>query len=201
MSPSIHERRKFVRIETNLYGLLNRRHRVAIKRLSLGGCLIETSETLEPAAPVKLEFSCGGESVSVTAQPVNTPGENQFGLRFEAEEHDQALRLANIIQQIQETPSRRRPQRLRLVREALVDNTPAVLTNLGEGGCFVRTRGNYRRGDVVEVGFELNQQSLWMPAQVRWRTPLGIGVQYLSPDPAQIRIISDFISLRRPASG
>jgi Tfp pilus assembly protein PilZ len=128
---------------------------------------------------------------------VNTPGENQFGLRFEADEHDQALRLANVIQQIQETPARRRPQRLRILREALVDNNTAILTNLAEGGCFLRTKGSYRRGDVVEVGFELDQQALRLPAQVRWCTPIGIGVQYLSPDPAQIRLISDFIARRK----
>ncbi len=194
MGASVYERRKFVRVESNVHGLLNRQHRVAIRRLSLGGCQVECSTPLTLLSVTQLEFSVLGEDFSLSARPVSNAGENQFCLRFESAASEQTMRLANVIERLLQNRPDVRPARLRIVKEALLDQKPSILTNLSEGGCFLRTKVKYHRGDVVEVQCQLDQQEIRLSAQVRWTTPLGIGVQYLSLDATQLRCITEFIA-------
>ncbi len=190
----VYERRKFVRIETHLQAVLDQRHRVAIRMLSLGGCLIETAQPLRMMQPVRIEFEAFGDGFSLSGQPVNSPAEMQFGVRFDPESNDQAVRLAVILDKIQNAPLPRRPARVRLLKEALLDGKPCLLTSLGEGGCFLRTPESYVRGDIVELRCILDQKPLHLAAQVRWRMAMGIGVQYLSPEPDQILRISEYVA-------
>lgn len=194
MTLSIYERRKFVRLETNFAGTINSQVRVAIKNLSLGGCLVESSNPLDEASAVRLDFSAFDEAFSLAGNAVNHFGEHRFGLRFELASLDDTARLAKIIKQIHLTPEIKRPTRIRILRDAFLDGVPSVITTLGEGGCFVRTRAAYRIGDVVDIRLKLGAREVKLSGQVRWKGKLGIGVQYLSASPDQRAAISDFIS-------
>ena len=198
MSPGRHERRQFDRVATNLTGLVDRELPVAIRVLSSGGCLIETIGPLRVKPLMQLEFDVAGEAFSLTARLINAPRRNRAGLRFEVASPVQPARLAAVVQRLQQAPAPGRPTRLRIVKGAHVDRKPTILTDLGMGGCFLRTAEPYRVGDRVELRCLLGRREICLAARVRWRSPVGIGVQYLAPDEAQLEQISEFIAKHQP---
>lgn len=192
MPVSVYERRKFVRVDINLEVRINRQLRAAIKKLSLGGCLLECNKALDPLEPIQLEFSVQRETFRLTGYIIHSFVQYQYGIRFETDDEDVA-RLVGVIQQIQDAAIARRSTRLKVHREAFLDNEACVLTNLSEGGCSIQTPRFFNYGDIVEVRFLLKEE-IYLAGQVRWRTRQGVGVEFLSPDPTQVSEIAAFIS-------
>jgi hypothetical protein len=190
---SAYERRKFVRVDINFEARVNRQIRAAMRKLSLGGCLIECNEVLDPINPLQLEFSTHEEQFSLSGHLIHSLGQNQYGIRFHLTEDDIVFRLVSAIQKIQDTAIARRSTRLKIQRKALVDNEPSVLTDLSEGGGSLQTHRYFNYGDIVEVRFFLDEEVIHLAAQVRWKNPQGIGVEFLSPDPTQVVEIATFI--------
>lgn len=190
---SYEEKRRFIRVQTNLYAILDRKVQVAIKTLSLGGCLIEAPRSLEIKEPVRLDFSVEGEHVKMIGTPVRQESGTRLGLKFRLSNKDETLRLMKAIERIQQGPANRRPKRVALQALAIVDREPSLVSNLSEGGCYLKTTGPYALRDIVDVRCMLEDRELSMSAQVRWRGTEGIGVQWLSPDPRQIAWITEFI--------
>jgi len=193
MGISVFERRKFVRLDVSLNAYINREFRGTIKTLSLGGCLVETSSSLDLRESVRLKFSVIGKSFEVQGRTIHGSKQNQFAIRFENQTNEQNMRLVKVIEKIHETTAARRPTRVPLNQGALVDREPAMLTNLSEGGCFLQTSGSFHPNDIVEIKFELQEDEIHLAGQVRWVDPNGIGIEYLSPEPTQIDCISHFI--------
>ena len=194
MNTSVYERRKFVRVDVNLDSRLNNQLRVAIKKLSLGGCLVESPLPLRVADSIQVEFQAFGEHIRLTGSIIHALSEHRFGIRFEAVQGDQIAPLSNIIGRFQDTGGLRRPTRLQIQQEAVLDRDPSLLINLSEGGCFLKTGSAFHQGDIVEIRFALEGKSIDLAGQIRWTTPTGIGVEYLSPEPSHIHSISDFIT-------
>ena len=193
MPVSAYERRKFVRVDTNLDVRINHQLRAAAKKLSLGGCLIETRDPIDPTALILLEFSAHGEKFSMTGRVIHLLGPNQFGIRFDLDSDELISRLGEVIQRLQDAATARRSTRLKIHREAFLDNEPSVLTDLSEGGGSLETSRAFNYGDIVEVRFALDDEKIHLAAQVRWKNPKGIGVEFLSPNPTQIGEIATFI--------
>lgn len=198
MIASVYERRRFVRVPVNLDTLLNLQVRTAMKQLSLGGCLVESVLPLSPGEDVRVAFSAFGEKVRLTGRVVHAASSTRFGIRFEAETTRNLLSLAGVIERFQEKSVTRRPTRVPVRCKAVVDRQSSSLVNLSEQGCFIKTKGSFHPGDIVEVRFPLDGQEVHLAAQIRWKTKSGFGLEYLSPDPDQIRSISDFISREMP---
>lgn len=193
MPVSAYERRKFVRVDTNLDVRINQQIRAAAKKLSLGGCLIESRDPIDPTALILLEFSAHGEQFRLTGRVIHLLGPNQFGIRFDLDSEELIARLAEVIQKLQDAATTRRSTRLKIHREALLDNEPSVLTDLSEGGGSLETARVFNYGDIVELRFSLENENIHLAAQVRWKNPKGIGVEFLSPNPTQIGEIATFI--------
>lgn len=200
MAVSAYERRKFVRVDINLDARINRNTRAAVKRLSLGGCLVECNQPLDDSDPIQLSFSAFGEEFRLLGRVIHVAGPNRYGIRFETENDDHLLRLVNAIQKIQDAAISRRSIRVKIQREALLDKAPSLLMNLSEGGCSLRTSHSFHPGDIVEVQFFLNEEEIHLAGQVRWTGPEGVGVEFLSPDPAQVGDISRFLTKHPPQS-
>jgi hypothetical protein len=195
---SYEEKRRFVRVKTNLYAILDRKVQVAIKMLSLGGCLIEAPRSLAIKEPVRLDFSVEGEHVKMIGTPVPQVSSHHLGLKFRLSNKDETVRLMKAIEKIQHAPANPRPKRMAVEAIAIVDHEPSLVTNVSEGGCYVKTTAGYALGDIVDVRCMLEDREIGMTAQVRWRGTDGIGVQWLSPDQRQIDWIADFIAHRAP---
>ncbi len=193
MPVSAYERRKFVRVDVNLDVCIDQQIRAAAKKLSLGGCLIECNQPLDPTEPIQLEFSTHGEQFRLTARLLHSLVRNQYGTRFELEGDDLISRLVGVILKIQDAAIARRSTRLKIQRQALLDNQPSMLTDLSEGGGSLRTSDGFNYGDIVEVRFSLDDDEIHLAAQVRWKNQTGIGIEFLSPDPTQAGEISTFI--------
>lgn len=200
MSVSAYERRKFVRVDINLDALINRDIRATVKKLSLGGCLVECNQPINDSDPIQLTFSAFDEEFHLPGRVIHLAGPNQYGIRFEPENDDQVLRLVNAIQKIQDASISRRSARLKIKQEAFLDKTPSLLTDLSEGGCSLRTSHSLHPGDIVEVQFFLNEEEIHLAGQVRWTGQNGVGVEFLSPDPTQIGDISRFLTKKDPPS-
>ena len=190
---SAYERRKFVRVDINLDALVNQQIRAAMRKLSVGGCLIECKETFDPTHLLHIEFSTQGEQFSLNGHLIHPSDQNQYGIRFELDDEDLILRLVHTIQKIQDTAIARRSTRLKIQRKAFIDNQPSVLTDLSEGGGSLQTSRVFNYGDIVEVRFSLDDQVIHLAAQVRWKTPQGIGIEFLSPDATQVGEIATYI--------
>jgi|GEM_PF-1819932 hypothetical protein len=200
MGISVFERRKFVRLAVNLDAHINRDSRATIKTLSLGGCLLETPSNFDLKESVRIKFLVIGKSFEVQGRPVHRAGKNQFAIRFENQSNEQNIRLVRAIEKIYQTNASRRPTRVSVQQEALLDREPAMLTNLSEGGCFLKTSGPFHPNDIVEIKFKLQEDEIHLAGQVRWIHPKGIGIEYLSPEPTQINSISQFINIQSPPS-
>lgn len=198
MSVSAYERRKFVRVDINLDARIERDIRATIKKLSVGGCLIECNQPLNDSDPIQLSFSAFDEAFRLLGRVIHIAGSNMYGVRFEAQNDDQVLRLVNAIQKVQDASIARRSARLKIQREAFLDKTPSLLTDLSEGGCSLRTSHSLNLGDIVEVQFFLNDEEIHLAGQVRWTGPNGVGVEFLSPDPTQVGDIARFITKKDP---
>lgn len=192
MPVSAYERRKFVRVDVNLAVNLNRQLRAAMKKLGVGGCLLECNQPFDSAEPIQLDFSAQGERFSLTGYIVHSVVQHQYGIRFNTDDN-QVTRLVDVIHKIQDASIVRRSTRLKVHREAFLDNEPSLLTDLSEGGCSLQTSRFFNYGDIVEVRFLLEQEEIYLAAQVRWRSRHGVGVEFLSPDPTQLSDISHFI--------
>ncbi len=169
-----------------------------MRDLSLGGCLVESVLPLNPGNNIQIKFSAFGERVTLDGSVAHVMSENRYGIRFEPKTNLHLMHLANIIEQFQQTPSLRRPTRVQIQCDAVLDRQPSILVNLSEGGCFIKTNARFNTGDIVEVKFQLGKEEIYLAAQIRWRTKAGIGVEYLSPLPDQISCISDFIAKQIP---
>lgn len=198
MSVSAYERRKFVRVDVNFDARIDRNIRAAIKKLSLGGCLVECNEPLRDADPIEVAFSAFDETFRLHGRVILVAGANQYGVRFEPDNDDQVLRLVEAIKKIQDASIARRSTRLKIQQEALLDNEPSLLADLSEGGCFVRTSRRFNLGDIIEVQFSLNDEEIHLAGQIRWTVPEGVGVEFLSPDPTQIGDIARFLIKKPP---
>lgn len=192
--PSYEEKRRFIRVKTSLYAILDRKVQVAIKTLSLGGCLIEVAPTLEVSGPVRLDFSVEGEHVKMIGTPVRQHTHTQIGLKFRLSNKDETVRLMKAIEKIQQSPRTPRPRRAASEAIALIDRQPSLVTNVSEGGCYVKTPPTYALGDIVDLRCMLDDREIAMSAQVRWRGVDGVGVQWLSPDPCQVEWITEFVT-------
>lgn len=198
MSVSAYERRKFVRVDVNFETRINRGIRAAIKKLSLGGCLVECNKPLDDADPLEVRFSAFGETFHLLGRVIHVVGANQYGIRFESQNDDQLLGLIDAVKKIQDASIARRSTRLKVQQEALLDKMPSLLVDLSEGGCFVRTAHRFNFGDIIEVQFLLNEEEIHLAGQVRWTGPEGVGVEFLSPDPTQIEDIARFLVKKQP---
>lgn len=198
MSVSAYERRKFVRVDVNFEARINRNIRAAIKKLSLGGCLVECNKPLADADPLEVRFSAFGETFHLRGRVIHVIGANQYGIRFESHNDDQLLRLVDAIKKIQDASIARRSTRLKVQQEALLDKEPSLLVDLSEGGCFVRTTHRFNLGDIIEVQFLLNDEEIHLAGQIRWTGSEGVGVEFLSPDPTQIGDIARFLVKKHP---
>jgi Tfp pilus assembly protein PilZ len=187
-------------VDVHFEARVNRRIRAAIKKLSLGGCLIECNKPLGDADPLEMEFSVLGERFHLLGRVIHFLGTNQYGIQFEPENDDQALRLVDAVQKIQDASIARRSTRLKVQQEALLDKAPSLMMDLSEGGCFLRTASRFNIGDIVEVQFFLNNEEIHLAGQVRWTAPEGVGVEFLSPDPTQIGDISRFLTKKNAPS-
>jgi len=198
VSVSVYERRKFVRVDVNFDARINHTIRATIKKLSLGGCLVECNEPLQDADPIELAFSAFNQTFRLHGCIILVAGANQYGIRFEPDNDDQALRLADAIKKIQDASIARRSTRLKVQQEALLDKQPSLLVDLSEGGCFLQTPHRFNLGDIIEVQFFLNDESIHLAGQIRWTGQEGVGVEFLSPDPAQIGDIARFLTKKPP---
>lgn len=198
MSVSAYERRKFVRVDVNFDARINRNIRAAIKKLSLGGCLVECNEPLRDTDVIEVAFSAFDEEFRLLGRVILVVGANQYGVRFEPDNDDQVFRLVDAIKKIQDASIARRSTRLKVQQEAFLDKEPSLLVDLSEGGCFVRTAHRFNLGDIIEVQFFLNDESIHLAGQIRWTGPEGVGVEFLSPDPNQIGDIARFLTKKHP---
>ncbi len=200
MSVSAYERRKFVRVDVNLDARVNRNVRAAVKKLSLGGCLVECNQPLNDSDPIQLAFSAFGEKFRMLGRVIHVASPNRYGIVFESQKDDQVLRLVSLIQKVQDASIARRSTRLRLHREALLDKEPSLLTDLSEGGCSIQTERHFNPGDIIEVQFFLQDEEIHLAGQIRWKGPEGVGVEFLSPDPTQVDDIARFLTQKNPPS-
>lgn len=194
MALSVYERRKFVRVDVHFQARLNDNSNVAIKKLSLGGCLVESPHSLDPEDTVELELLVYGEALNLTGSVIHKNDDNQYGIRFDSEANEQTLRLGQLIEKAQQFMTHRRATRIPVQRKAALDNKNALLGDLSEGGCFLKTTQPFVRGDIVEIRFPIGEDDVHLAGQVRWRSSQGVGVAFLSPDPTQIYHISRYIS-------
>jgi PilZ domain len=96
---------------------------------------------------------------------------------------------------------RREKPRLRVSLDAVWDGTtgnhPAKITNMSEGGCYLDTVGEVRRGEIV--GFRVllpDGDWLYLEGEVRHYTPkLGFGVQFVDLDEERSQKITLVIRL------
>ena len=102
---------------------------------------------------------------------------------------------------------RRQKPRLRVSLDAVWDGTtgnhPAKITDMSEGGCYLDTVGEVRRGELV--GFRVllpDGDWLYLEGEVRHYTPkLGFGVQFVELDEEQKKKIILVIRLAKEAGG
>lgn len=200
MGISVYERRKFVRVEMNLEARMNVQFQAAINGLSLGGCLVESARHLKINDSVLLEFSSFGEDIRLSANVIHAVDEKRFGVRFEPGASEDMVRLTKLIEKIQDFSGSLRSARIDVKQEAWLDREPVTLTSLSDWGCFIETQAPFNPGDIVEIRFSLDQKEIHVAGQVRWRNAQGIGMEYLSPEPDQLNIISDFVSRKLPGS-
>jgi hypothetical protein len=98
---------------------------------------------------------------------------------------------------------RRQKPRLSVSLDAVWDGTtghhPARIINMSEGGCYLDTVGEVRRGEIV--GFRVllpDGDWLYLEGEVRHHTPkLGFGVQFVDLDDDQKRKIDLVIQLAK----
>lgn len=200
MRVTMYERRRFVRVAANLHARLNASSAIAIKDLCLGGCLIESPQPLGIKDPIDIGVAAFGDRISLGGHLVHELNSHRYGVRFDLETNTETSRLIKLIENLHRFPATRRPTRLRLKIRATLDKKPATLSNLSAGGCFLESQTGFHPGDIVEVHYELNGEEIHVAAQVRWLDSGGIGVEYLSPEPDQVRSISDFIEREYPAA-
>lgn len=195
---SVYERRKFLRVDSSLYAILNRQVHVAIKSLSLGGCEIESPEGAAIVEPVRLDFSIDGEHLTLTGVGLHRVGPNQFGLKFRFDNEEQAGRLMRALERMQKQGRRNsRAPRRPIEALALVNQEPSIITDISAGGCCLKTPARYRGGDIVEIRWVLDGREFALSAQVRWTAADGVGLEYLSPDRDALQHITDFITKKK----
>ncbi len=183
MSLSVYERRKFVRVDVHFSARLNQGSSVAIKKLSLGGCLLESPHQLDKDDPVELNLQVYGEGLILSGDIIHANGENQYGIRFNSDASEHTVRLGQLIEKAQQFTTHRRPTRIPIQKKAFLDGKEALVADLSESGCFLRSTAQLVRGDIVEIRFEIGDDDIHLAGQVRWKTPKGVGVAFLSPDP------------------
>jgi hypothetical protein len=102
---------------------------------------------------------------------------------------------------------RRGKPRLSVSLDAVWDGTtghhPARITNMSEGGCYLDTVGEVRRGEIV--GFRVllpDGDWLYLEGEVRHHTAgLGFGVQFVDLDQGQERKIALVIRIAEETGG
>src|SRR3990172_10032523 len=102
---------------------------------------------------------------------------------------------------------RRGKQRLSVSLDAVWDGTtghhPARITNMSEGGCYLDTVGEVRRGEIV--GFRVllpDGDWLYLEGEVRHHSAgLGFGVQLVDLDEGQERKIELVIRIAEETGG
>ena len=184
----------------NLEARMNVQFQAAINGLSLGGCLVESARHLKINDSVLLEFSSFGEDIRLSANVIHAVDEKRFGVRFEPGANEDIVRLAKLIEKIQDLSGSLRSARINVNQEAWLDREPVILKSLSDWGCFIETQAPFNAGDIVELRFYLDQQEIHVAGQVRWRNAQGIGMEYLSPEPEQLNTISGFVSRNLPRS-
>ena len=196
---SIYEKRKFVRVNLSTDVQFNRQAHAAIRELSLGGCLIESAFPLKTGDNVEIKFSAFGKKTTLAGRVIYRKGQHGYGIRFTHETKRAPKSLKTIIERFQLSSRTKRPIRVQIQRDAVLDKQPSTLVNVSAYGCFIKTKTRYNLGDIVEVRFRLADKEIHLAAQIRWKTKTGIGIEYLSPDPSHVRGISEFITANRSA--
>jgi len=99
---------------------------------------------------------------------------------------------------------RRRQQRLSVSLNATWDSSTqahsALITNLSEGGCFLDSVGEVRRGEIV--GFRMllpDGDWLYLEGEVRHHTPEGFGVQFVELNEEQTEKLAWLLRLAAAA--
>ncbi len=102
---------------------------------------------------------------------------------------------------------RREKPRLSVSLDAEWDGTtghhPAKITNMSEGGCYLDTVGEARRGEIVSFRVQLPDDDwLYVEGEVRhYSAGLGFGVRFVDLDPDQLQKIALVIKLAKEAGG
>jgi hypothetical protein len=104
------------------------------------------------------------------------------------------MHLAKAIQELLGRPLQSRPLRLQVEHPANLDGEPAVLLNISQGGCFVRTDTSHDPGEIIELRTTLDGETIHLAGEVKWRSEGGIGIEFLLPDPGQVEAITGFIA-------
>jgi len=200
MAIPIFERRKFVRVDVNLESLLNNEIRCVMKTLSLGGCMIETESPIHYKNPVSIKIFSKGKTFEVMGNIIYSKKEKSYCICFNYTTKEQNLFLIEVIENIHKTAAPLRATRVSLQSNAILDRGSAVITDISEGGCFIQTSASFNSQDIVEVKFRIEEEEIHLAGQVRWVEPKGVGIQFLSPEPTQIRTISKYVSLKASSS-
>jgi len=200
MAISVFERRKFVRIDVNLESCLNNEIRGVMKTLSLGGCSIETESPIHIKNPVRIKIFLEGENSEVWGDILYSQKERSYSIRFNHPSNEQNLWFIKVMENIHKAGALERRTRVSLQSNAVLDREPALITNISEGGCFIRTSTSFNSNDIIEVQFKIKEEAMHLAGQVRWIEPRGIGIEFLSPEPTQVSTLSRYVSLKASSS-
>lgn len=193
------ERRKFQRVNTNLGALLNQTTRLGIISLALDHCIVETVAGSRIEAPLELAFTINTVHLELRAHTVHALSPTHFALRFAIESHQQAEALNNAIAFLERHRPHTPAARTAIQATVLVNQEPTRVTNISTGGCFLQTATAYAIGAIVEARFILEDVPFQCLGQVRWKTPDGVGIEFLSVSPLQKQRLTDFIETQTVA--
>jgi len=200
MGNSGNGQRKFLRLNVNLESFLDNETKGVMKTLSLGGCLIEMATPMQINNPVCIKIFWEGESFKLWGDVLCSPKETSHSIRFKHPGNFQNPWLINMIETIQKTSAPQRRTRVSLQANTLLDQKPALITNISEGGGFIQTSASFNYNDIAELEFRIKEEKMHLVGQVRRVEPIGIGIEFLSPEPTQIGTISRYISLKTSSS-
>lgn len=189
-------KRRFVRVPVRLLAVLDRKVPAVIRSLSLGGCLLDLRQSVCLTGPGTITFRIGSNKFELRGHPIEQPGQSNLALRFEFPSARAMMQLAKAIQELLGRPLKSRPLRLDVEHPASIDGTAAVLLNISQGGCFVRVATPHDPGEIIELRTRLDEEPIHLAAEVKWRDPNGIGLEFLLPDPSQVDAITQFIARR-----
>jgi len=101
---------------------------------------------------------------------------------------------------------RRSKPRLSVGLEAIWDSptqaNKARVTNLSEGGCFLDSVGEVRRGEIV--GFRVllpDDDWLYLEGEIRHQSAAGFGVQFVDLNDEQLEKLRWLLQLARESGG